>query len=519
MVILRLFGPISITSKSGQVLTPKGAKPQALIALLALAPEMRRSRVWLQDKLWSDRGPEQAAASLRQAIYQLRGSLGEQADILICDRRSVALAPGRVQILPRVDPREGEFLEGIDIRDPEFEDWLTVQRMEDTGVAAPASIAAPGQTRTRVQASLRIRVDRSIIPDRQLICQLVADMFARALSERALVDVQIGEAGEPTDFELDLTIFPGDSVVVRGQLTEVRSRRHCWSQSTALKPDADAPFEQARIARFVNAGTEAAWQAQLSTAPAGPTCPIRIHMAARRIFGFRDGDLAAANDILNEADDEEATALAWRLMLRMIEGVERTRRIDHAFRDEVDDLIHTALIVGSGNSMTLAAVAKATMNILGRPEDGLIVARKAVRIGPSNPFAYNALMNGLTMCGEFHKAYQAASFSSFVARSTHASHFFDMGHAVAALVTDRLDEARQFVHRAAATAPASRPALRYLAILEAHAGNLDQADSALRRLSRIEPDFDVRQIAEDPDYPVVSLRKSQLPDDVLRVFY
>jgi DNA-binding SARP family transcriptional activator len=58
-----------------QELTPGGRKARALLAILALTPTRRRSRSALQDKLWSDRGPEQGAASLRQTLSEIRRAL------------------------------------------------------------------------------------------------------------------------------------------------------------------------------------------------------------------------------------------------------------------------------------------------------------------------------------------------------------------------------------------------------------------------------------------------------------
>ena len=82
-----LFGPLTVQDRAGTVRTPRGQKVQALVAMLALAPRGARSRVWLRDKLWSDRQEEQASASLRQALTELRKALGPLAqDILNAER-------------------------------------------------------------------------------------------------------------------------------------------------------------------------------------------------------------------------------------------------------------------------------------------------------------------------------------------------------------------------------------------------------------------------------------------------
>lgn len=132
-------------------MTPKGAKACGLLALLARQPRMEHSQVWLQDKLWSDRGRDQAAASLRQALSQLRRDLGPAAGVLQITRTRVALDARRIRIADPDGAAPRAFLEGIDIRDPEFEDWLRVERASQphTGVQDHAGLtASPALRRT-----------------------------------------------------------------------------------------------------------------------------------------------------------------------------------------------------------------------------------------------------------------------------------------------------------------------------------------------------------------------------------
>ncbi len=140
-----LFGPICVLDGAGTRLTPKNQKSKAALAMLALAPRGSRSRVWLRDKLWSDRGEDQASASLRQALLDIRKSLGpNHKDILHSDKYAVTLNLSRVTVdaiefLEQVEHKScsvsfsmdtvsEHFLEGFDICDPEFESWLMLER-------------------------------------------------------------------------------------------------------------------------------------------------------------------------------------------------------------------------------------------------------------------------------------------------------------------------------------------------------------------------------------------------------
>jgi hypothetical protein len=131
-LILDLVGPFQLRNTQGVNLTPRSQKAQGLLALVGTSRNLRRSRTWLQDKLWSDRGREQGAASLRQCLCEIRSVLRSHATCFRTESGWISLDPDR--ILVNAKPAEGsgggdaEFLEGVDVRDPEFEDWLRSQR-------------------------------------------------------------------------------------------------------------------------------------------------------------------------------------------------------------------------------------------------------------------------------------------------------------------------------------------------------------------------------------------------------
>src|SRR3954464_8077524 len=164
---IHVIGAFRVLARNGEDLTPPGRKARALLAILALTPTRRRSRPALQDKLWSDRGPEQGAASLRQTLTEIRKAFGERyRDCLVSDLHGIGLAEGRVTVdLDNVDlsalarmVEPPQLLEDIDIADEEFEDWLRNQRAAfERRIAAsraapdpvsPAPAPAPAPTPT-----------------------------------------------------------------------------------------------------------------------------------------------------------------------------------------------------------------------------------------------------------------------------------------------------------------------------------------------------------------------------------
>lgn len=121
MLRLNIFGPFRAADALGSEIPVKSRKARALLAYLALPPGKPRSREQVMALLWSDRGDQQARASLRQALSGLRKDLGDEtvAALKITDE-ALALDPARVVVEPGAP---GDvLLDGLHLSDPAFEE-------------------------------------------------------------------------------------------------------------------------------------------------------------------------------------------------------------------------------------------------------------------------------------------------------------------------------------------------------------------------------------------------------------
>jgi TolB-like protein len=131
---LELLGPFRLLGPDGQRIDVSSKKAQALIAMLAVSGGGERTRSWLRGQLWGSRGQDQALASLRSELSNLRAALHIDGSRAIqSDKNRVWLDLSRFKIDVREgmggDPDKGEFLEGLDIPGEEgFEDWLREER-------------------------------------------------------------------------------------------------------------------------------------------------------------------------------------------------------------------------------------------------------------------------------------------------------------------------------------------------------------------------------------------------------
>ena len=124
---ISLGGTFAVLHPDGRAAPGLSRRAQGLLAYLACQPRMRAERAFLADLLWSDRGEEQARASLRQELSVLRRALPEGT--LTADRHCVALDPARIAVTG-AGGGPG-FLQGFDLASEGFEDWLRQQRRQE----------------------------------------------------------------------------------------------------------------------------------------------------------------------------------------------------------------------------------------------------------------------------------------------------------------------------------------------------------------------------------------------------
>ncbi len=143
---LILLGRFECLLSSDSRITLSMRKAEVLLAYLALTPGLRHPRERLINLLWSDRSDEQARNSLRQCLSSIKKSLGEIADLVLqVDRTTVCLVPELIEVdvleferlatlgdyeslSTAADLYQGEFLEGISIRDAVSQEWLDNER-------------------------------------------------------------------------------------------------------------------------------------------------------------------------------------------------------------------------------------------------------------------------------------------------------------------------------------------------------------------------------------------------------
>jgi len=543
-----LLGALAILGPDGENYTPKAQKARALVALLALAPRGARSRVWLRDKLWSESGEEQSSASLRQALTDVRRSLGEFADdLLISDNHTVSLNLGRIEV-DALDPEltvagseadaTPELLEGFDINDPEFEDWLALERqawrsrLERSAVQRqlsprpdkrePASslAAAPKASANGMLPagggdgwSVAL-MPPSIVGDTAgtgALPERFGALLVRSLLETGdikVLDMSSG-AATPSLMPVALTIEPryrvaGDQVHLNLALIRNQDQTLLWMGGTTLDRRAVEHDDFSASYQFLNEAIDRLHAYFLTRSRDGLEAGEgeSLFGAINAMFRLSRGDLEASEASLRRiiATRPSSQAYAWLSFLM-------TFRVGQRFADWASTIEaaqqygRKSLELDGSNAVSLALVGHVHSYLFGEYDFASSLLERAIRANPAQALTWDLYSMLQAYAGDPRKGLKMATWGRHLGSSSPYRYYFDTSRSINAALAGEYDIAIEAGESALAERPDFNSLLRYLVASHAHRGDMQAAQSFLDRLNVVEPDFSVAALI-DARYPI-----------------
>lgn len=504
---VRINGPFRVKDDAGTDVTPVGMKERALLALVLLSPGQRRTRVWLQDKLWSDRDPQQGSGSLRQALSNIRKSLGQAGDRLKADRTAIWLEPE--VSLPTDEP--GELLDDIDVRDPEFSNWLRDQRQAQANSPSDNG-ASPRTPGGRIQATVLLRHTDHDLSSRMTF--LTRSLSQRIAGELLLIgEMDVLQSGADDDagrydhvnvlVEIE-ALGEGNSGFVMVRVTGLPSRRAVWSGRMAISAPISDLWDAPEATRLINQTVRKV--ADLVAAAPHMAHQLTFHRAVRRVYEYDRDALAKADEMFGGIQDGElrGPALAWRSFIRLTYALE--------FRDSNAEMVaeasafaDEALRTTPDHPVVLALTSQVRLKLEGDLEAAHYLALRAVEVGDQNPYALDALSQTMILHGQFEQANELAQRARVAAQGMDNSFSWDMQACLTSLSLLQFETAYLAARDCHHKMPFYRPALRYLVALSYLTDLPQEAYHFAARLRRLEPDFTPQMLLQ-PDYPLETLR-------------
>lgn len=530
MITLYAFGPFRLVDGLGQDVTPRAMKARAVLALLALAPAHRRTRSWLQDKLWSDRSAKQGSDSLRQALLEIRRSLGGSASILISDREMVCLDRDRFSLVRGAVGGEGldsELFADLNVADAEFEQWIRDRRMEPAWSAPMTGVGrAPVATRRSAPAIFfALSEDRARRGDLTIVSLM--SLMTTSLLDFADFEIfhpgnEIIRPGPPPEQGLLVRLahgraFGGQRLHI--SISDIAERRIFWSKGFSI-PYAESEEDEAAIVRIGAETVESilstfrTWSDVLDI---DNCAAFLLNRARQSIFRFDKSALRQADQDLAQAYAYEARpqTLAWRAFLRNIAKFQH--RTAAFLRDQVDidTLAHEALRDAPGSAISLGVRAHIEYLSGGSQRSSLQLAQRAVEADPLNAINHAILSNTELVLGKRNASRASSLMALSLSGSAEHRSFVEFFCCMSAAALDDYEQATDHAEAAAALRPAFVAPLRYLVALYTQAGRTSAVQRATALLRVSEPDFRPERLL-DPDYPVTTLRRIRLIEAIGR---
>lgn len=516
---IQTIGPFTVTGPLGEDLTPKGAKARGLLAILALTDEKSRPRRFLEEKLWSGRGAEQAGQSLRQALTEIRRALGDYKDLFAVDRLTVSYAEGSVLVDfdSAVNLEDGhDLLEGLKIRDPAWTAWLDeVRDAFDRRKAAQAARARGLVLRLKPQAD---DGGSAAMLSEVLSHQIGASIGEQMRAWRQMPVRMANDVSEAAEIEIDTRVIEenGQSLafirMVHSATGRVLHAAKAKVEKNALSVAGDDLMADITV--------EAAERALDAMATAFPSERPEIasaslaRRAVREMESFEAPRLEVADRLLDSAFDidQNGLFLAWQSLLRTIQVTEMVIPQEASQIEEIEMLNARALELDGNNPLVQALVSQVQVLSFADIHAANMVAQRPLDASMAGAFGMVSLASANMMLGDQSSAYKLTKRATEVAARSSFHHWWDTFHCISCIASGNFEEAIQAGERASSAARFFRPPLRHLLALYAHTGQHEKMHRTVRRLQMIEPDFSLDRFQNDERYPVRTLRMAGLLD-------
>ncbi|NSX54349.1 transcriptional regulator [Parasulfitobacter algicola] len=538
---LFLIGSFGVLGTDGQNYTPRSKKARGVLALLALAPRGTRTRVWLCDRLWSGSTAENSATSLRQTVFELKRDLGELAgELLEIDRSTLGLRLDRIWIDVHAyvaNPAEyrasgvnmdTELLEGMDIPDEEFEEWLRMERqiwhdkidqIHDTPANQTAIISqidyAPGMTMPSVVENRRKLFSLGFLQnirhgcgaETEHLADCLLDGVAQNLQELQPIDIfdfrdtniQEDHARQNlhADFFIRVRTLQVQNALTLTFLTyRASSMALEWSQSINAPISeilsGDVPLLQGFIAQNVDRLAKTLFSSQgQSEIPGAAESTAIGYSALNMLFQLDQTSLQRSAALLDHAEQTTSNSIYPALKSYIssfiigehltdmnIESINETRRLADS-------------VVGDNpfNSISIACLGHVMGYVFSEHAMARNLLERALNLNSNQAFVWDHYALHNIYAGNYDQAYAAAKKANYLGSFSPISHSYDTTLCMAATMVGDHGTAINAGRRVLSKQPKFKAAMRYLLANYGMTGQVDKAKDIAQHLLDLDPKF------------------------------
>lgn len=505
---ISVVGAFDLLDCEGRSVRPTGRKDCALIAMLALTSNHRQTRTWLQDKLWGDRGPAQAAASLRQSLTTLRSILNNTGDVICADRTWVWLEPNKLNFDHLSADEYGEILRGFDLREEGFNDWLRETRSSYNSSMIQGEVGSYTKQHDRIWYFDIVSTQSNDENSRE-IDGLICDSLVEALSVigvHAIIDRRGSYESLPpraTDLIVRIrTVRFGAGCIIGLSVTDGfgsllwQIRREAditlWSKLKALQIEIAQLFQDFAIQTEAESLRGDHWNARANGCQALMGILLPGSVPAHEIAQCCELAIAADEKGIYHALLGDAHLLLY--------GEREPLVATDA--DEIMQRYKNALRLSPGNGLVQALAGHSYGFFMNELDRNIEMTKEAVRLLPNSGTCWTYYSISLTYAGHFEKAVHAATRAVWLSRGTIAESMAQSAELFSRLMFGDVQGAIRAGEIALDAGP-FRPTILDLMTAYTLEGRIQDGLEKLELLLRREPELSIDMLSS-PEYPIVN---------------
>ncbi|MEM8591023.1 MAG: hypothetical protein AAGF13_00705 [Pseudomonadota bacterium] len=516
-----------------------GAKQKALFAILATAPNGRATRTHLQQMLWGQTSYDGGQQSLRRALSDVKRALGDEVynEVIAPTNAEIKLDMSKVKMLGQ--PGRGQFLEGLDIREPAYEAWRDQIRSNPDQIFSlygpthssseqavlpavsilPFRVVLGDETHATLGDYLAEQICRSL--SRSRLIAVISHLSARNMASRSIALADVRDTLN-VDYFLNGSIRAiGDRIILDADFVDARSGRILWTRNFSNT-----------IGEFV-AGDSGAEQDLVSAIGRAIASEAIQHTARRRVGDIEDHHLLMAGvaklhqlrlasfvesrKIFEEAIQrapQTAEVHAWLAdwyVKSVFNGWSTNRNQDI---QQARDATARALDIDPENAFCLTMEGTVFNTLSARPDLAVASFDHALVINPNEALCH--LQKGVlhAFYDEADEAVDAVKTANRLSPSDPFGYFYNSMTATAYLSSERWEEALKYAERSLRHNDRHTSTLRAKIVALYKLGRIEAATETFELLKRRDPDFTIDNYAKH--HPAASYRTGQHAIDALR---
>lgn len=523
---LYLCGPIRLIGPDGVDHTPRSKRSRGLLALLGCSAGNKKPRRWLEQMLWSQRSTEQASASFRQVLVEIRKSLASHRHIIGSDRQNVWLdvaccnisySSYNVGALAQSDT----FAEGLSISDPAFSKWLSdIRKQFESSESNSGEQQLAQEAAAESDNSIYLFSTNAGNQDTSRVTEIVKHQIAFQL--RHELDLQDRIPFPNEDVYLNRTrgiklrthsSIVSDKTAVSIELMDMQSGKVVWNEMVYSDAAPGDILNDQNIYKLTNTTSE-----RIAKLMASPGKKDSYWIAAivdkvmPEIFSFETARLLAATELLQKAITTRSHPLlaAWLAFAKMALYVEQIQTTGDNPLGQNDAIPDSSNLDNRTNSQILALLSFVELFMGENLDTATSLALDSVAANPQGALSTLSLANIQLRNGEYEKASESAEISANLTSKPQFRHWWYMTCCLARFAAGDYKGAIKYGEYTSALAPNFRPPLRHLYALYLERQDFENAKKTIVSLRKMEPQFSLQMIRDTDTYPAGILRRSPL---------